>query len=1316
MPTIDTLKEQQAPPTPLFLFDCVLSSGATESWATHAVAFNGTTYNARLLKHSLELRGSSIDGLDGSAVESVTLANADSHFSQIERETGFKGAQLTVQFLFYDLVGGAASSEARVIFRGVANPPDQITESSFRVSFNNRLSLQRIVLPEVQILRRCPWMFPATTSQQQEAFDGQAKGKYSALYKCGYSPSITGGVGNLNSGAPYTSCDFTRTSCMARGMFSTDGASHVTARFGGLEFIPPQILVRSFGESGTQLSAVQDNLAVYNDSVPLVYGTAWFQPPIVFARNDGNLTRIEVLLGMGTIDSIITVLVNDIQIPQAQNGVNMTATGWFSVITPGTRNGAFDPNFTDASGNPLGDPYGSMAMMSVVVPNLISNGQSLPTIQVLMNGLLLEQFDSSGSSLGESFSNNPAWVLLDVLRRSGWLTTEIDLTTFASAAAYCAQAIETTDLNGNPVAATMFGCNLVLTDSKSAAEVAKGIRKGSSLMLTYGNGGLLTLRVENTLALQQPSLPDGSNSTEELDGGWPAYEFSDGSADFSGLVRTANGASTIRLSSQSTAATPNRLTVEFQDEFNEYQQDSLSLVDVDDALLTDRQVTSSYLALGLPNFDQATRVLQLQLNKTIDGYTFIDFETTVKGIGISPGDLITITYLKEGLERQPFRVVKLAPGTDYQTLEITAQWHDDGWYTSGGAAGNGTGRQTNAAIGIPRPLVGGVLDAHGIEQFGITETTTESTDGSFTVTLTVGFVPPAAAGVASAASIPLLSLNAGISTTGGTLDGGETLYYAISGLDGSGAESALSFIVPATIPAGTNTNRVTLSGLSFSASTASFNVYRGMNPAELLLIAASVAIATSYTDAGATAELQGPPDENYDHANFYWRLELQPEVAVGIFSATTIGNATLGMLTNDFVGGVARITRGTGAAQERVILGNTATTLTVSPAWTIEPDTTSFFVVANATWTFGGLAATSPATIEVPNQTGVTVEISGRSANVLNQESAVELNPLTRWQIGGAAGGGVDADVPPAPVFGLSLAGQGTIDLVGISFTDLTNTHTILAGTLTLYSWNELSSPSTFTLASAILATDTTITLSSAGPAVAGDLIQIEEEILAVVASLSGGAQYQVTRGSHGSTAAGHASGALIYHLAANVTIMPFVDDFFGSPASGSYSSSIFLPDVRVGAADFFVTNVRGNSPVAAASFGATTDQGLRTLGGGQLSIQVEGYLAIQTDAAPPLVIDSTLAARDIFAVVSEAPSQPPGSSPGTNTLQLQLRQGSTVYCTLDFDDGATTSNSVDGFGLPPLTAGSLLSLDILAVHGEANSLPGRDLTVTVRL
>ena len=69
--------------------------------------------------------------------------------------------------------------------------------------------------------------------------------------------------------------------------------------FGGIEFVPPAISVRTYGDKSSHTSAVAVNEARYNDFVPLVYGTAWYAPPVVFARNDGNLTRMEVLLGIG---------------------------------------------------------------------------------------------------------------------------------------------------------------------------------------------------------------------------------------------------------------------------------------------------------------------------------------------------------------------------------------------------------------------------------------------------------------------------------------------------------------------------------------------------------------------------------------------------------------------------------------------------------------------------------------------------------------------------------------------------------------------------------------------------------------------------------------------------------------------------------------------------------------------------------------------------------------------------------------------------------------------------------------------------------
>ena len=124
----------------------------------------------------------------------------------------------------------------------------------------------------------------------------------------------------------------------------------------------------------------------YNDFVPMVYGTAWYQPPVVFARNDGNLTRMEVLLGLGEIQGVLKVLVNGVEIPAGVNGTNMTGTGWYNIPTLGTRSGGFNYDFMDGSGQPAGDPYGSMAYLSVVVPNRINNGTSLPNVTVLVAG------------------------------------------------------------------------------------------------------------------------------------------------------------------------------------------------------------------------------------------------------------------------------------------------------------------------------------------------------------------------------------------------------------------------------------------------------------------------------------------------------------------------------------------------------------------------------------------------------------------------------------------------------------------------------------------------------------------------------------------------------------------------------------------------------------------------------------------------------------------------------------------------------------------------------------------------------------------
>jgi hypothetical protein len=256
------VKEQPVTNTPLLLFDCLLNNGTVERWSTHRASVDGHTYEARVLRHNLfEMQTASDQGVDGIPKIAIALANADSHFSEVERSVAWKGSKLTATFLFYDLRSGAPATTGMVVFQGITNPPEEMTESLFRLTAINRMSMQRVLLPPVRIQRRCPWEFPTKDTQRIEAADGGTKGRYSRFFRCGYSPDAPGGSGSLNGAVPFTSCGYTRSDCEARGMFSQDSAARPTRRFGGIEFVPSSILVRSYGEKEWQTSAVADNEA-----------------------------------------------------------------------------------------------------------------------------------------------------------------------------------------------------------------------------------------------------------------------------------------------------------------------------------------------------------------------------------------------------------------------------------------------------------------------------------------------------------------------------------------------------------------------------------------------------------------------------------------------------------------------------------------------------------------------------------------------------------------------------------------------------------------------------------------------------------------------------------------------------------------------------------------------------------------------------------------------------------------------------------------------------------------------------------------------
>jgi len=409
------------------------------------------------------------------------------------------------------------------------------------------------------------------------------------------------------------------------------------------------------------------------------------------------------------------------------------------------------------------------------------------------------------------------------------------------------------------------------------------------------------------------------------------------------------------------------------------------------------------------------------------------------------------------------------------------------------------------------------------------------------------------------------------------------------------------------------------------------------------------------------------------------------------------------MGASNYSGMIVRILSGTGADQEYTIASNTATTLTLTQAWAVEPDATSQFVIAEAAWHFAASGKASPIEFAIPNDTGVTLHIEGRGANVNNLEGTPQLCTLTRWTIGG--GGSGDTAVPPAPTFGLGTPPQsGSVELSGVSFPTFANTSSVIAGTLTLHYFDELGGDPSYALAADMAPTDTVLNLTPGYTPDAGAFIQVEAEVMQVTAVAAGGTQYSVTRAMHGTEAIEHAAPVALYQLASTVIVVPFAPNFFGSPLSGNWSYPVALPNAKIASAELFATNSRGNSPTVSLNFTQSADYGMRTLCGGQYSFQVQGFLAVDSNPAPNVVIEAAHAVADVYAVVKQAPRGGP--------IVIDITQNGLPYCSLTIPDGTTISNTVDGFGLPLLAQAQLS----MAISGVGQSSPGSDLTVILRL
>jgi hypothetical protein len=982
--TIHAAKEQALTFQPLLLATFTFADGTVLRLATHGLRaadggfqYAGHDYLPRILNQDIAaVQALSDGGVDVAPQVTLALNDADGFlWTNYEQPKGFKGAKLALTFVFWNVGADDFSSDAVTKFLGICSAP-QVDETQLTVTATSLLNMQAVTLPPVRVQKRCPWIFPTTKAQRVAA----ALDEDSWFWECGYSPDVTdadgaGGTaaarGNLDGGVPFTSCNYTKEQCQARGMYAQDGLVRITGRFGGVQWDPPQSWRgRAYSSGKFEEGLNSPNEAKYNDPVPMVYGEGWVEPVLANIVGDPNSTRFEAVLCYGEVDGVDRVIVNDVEVPFYQDGRDPLFAWWW--VNRGDRDGTANPlpGWADQNGDGTGDPYGSLATIAIVVYRQLVDSQQIPRVRVLLRGPKLRVYtsDTAFTKAGWPQYLNPVWQLMELLVWAGWDYADLDIPAFRAAALVCEGLVSYKNQHGVTASHSRFQSALLLRSRRSAAEIIRGIRNCGRLLLIPNSdaGGKLRPLVRQTLAAQQPAAVAGSNDTAPIasklpDGtaanGYPAYRFNE-----SNIVRRG-GRGTLRVLQRTNSDSPNRVSVTYQDIDNRFAQDSLTVVETD-ALVrnSNQEVAGSFPLDGVVHFDQARRLIGTHFAETLRGngrnypagdaggtLTF-EFETTFKAVHLWMGALCVLDWDALGIANQLVRIQRIQPAANFETCKITASWHSDEWYLDTWGqedAPRYSGQRRNGEARPPWPLLSQIGQRALTNPDPISgwerKFTIRQSDGTDGRRCRVEVTLPA--NTFSADLQPPFVPNQGSTApTGGSLPGGQT-YWCWLVATAPGLTSRPSAPCQISVPMGTNTNTITVPGIEWQPGTTGYHLYVGRNPFQPLQQLTATGTPTSLTFAGPIDPYlaQFPmPDPEFDRVEFRVKRVVKPgvlEFAPTAATATTITMAGAGWTVDEWAGrdlselghdvGGGDWPRGWGWR----VVSNTADTLTLDPAF-----------------------------------------------------------------------------------------------------------------------------------------------------------------------------------------------------------------------------------------------------------------------------------------------------------------------------------------------------------------------------------------------
>jgi hypothetical protein len=919
------------------------------------------------------------DGIDMTPSITIRMADPDRYIYRNYEiggdSPGFKGAKMTVQFIFCDFgetVGGnrvaSFSTDYMIAFVGVCSTATIESDEEISVLAVSKMNMKKIMLPTIRIQKRCPWLLPQLDDEfrQVERLD-------SPFYPCGYDPNNLGGGGGRGNPGPH--CNYTKEGCVTLGMYTFDSQGRKTGSFGGFQWdlVDAGLMDwtgHDFLEDHHAEGKNNPNKAKFGDYVPLAYGTGWLDGKVLNVVGDPNSTRFEVLICKGEIEDILKVVVNDTDVPAIRfrdgtrnSGLSdhdATVFGW-EAVNWGARQGS--PN-QDAIYDGKGDPYGNYCVIVVKVPRFVAQSSTTPRVRILIEGGKIPVFTSAtgdpqlegrfyftnGTEYHEA-NGNPAWILLDILIRAGWKYKEIDIQSFIDEAKYCEEQIPYTASNGDTAYHSRFSASLAITNRKSVAEVVRAFRMSFNALLLPNVDGKLRLLIKKSIDKQQPNPIVGSNNQNVLlQGGYLAYDFNESN------IKRVNGKTTLKVSALPNQQATNKFTVVFQDKENGYQNDSLDLTDREDVNNVG-EVNTQLAVEGLNSFDQAQRVLTAlsweslrgNFSGDVKGSMQFTFETTFRVLHLHVGDIVQITYPTLDLPGVLLRILSIQPSTNFESAKIVAAWHEDFWWHDLFGQGKElppSNWRLNYTKRPPYPWQPDIEASDALdplqdptdESFQILQFYQQKADQSQGAFLNVeGYLPISQ--FAKALRPPKVPLQLQVEIAGGNVEGPTIYYMVLCPLNDQGQFGPPSDLMVARVLDPNNQSKIIIDNVIWDEGTSLGVLFGGTNP-NLLTFQGEVGVVKRMeVVAKFNKRLWGAPDILFDKLLIKAKLIIH----AGVFGVA-VSSASPGTLTvlgadwtpNQWAGRYATVISnadldGVVPIWNFKVIGNDATNLFVSP-------------------------------------------------------------------------------------------------------------------------------------------------------------------------------------------------------------------------------------------------------------------------------------------------------------------------------------------------------------------------------------------------